>query len=93
MRIDILANISERLQRGRIGQPWRERCEIRDEQRHREVMNLLGGAHAKKWTNIPSVDEFYLPPLHMSTEEIQEAKRAKEEQEREQGLLEFIGIA
>ena len=90
----VIVNLTERVSKSRIGQPWREACEIRSEQRHRALLNMIGTfASGKNWKTIPQVDVRFLPPMYMTDEELNEqADRIKQEQEARE-LFEFVGLA
>ena len=57
------------LEEGRIGQPWLEENERRNENRHRELIGLLLSRWSKKPPKIPNVDLAWLRPMHLTQEE------------------------
>lgn len=67
----LLANLQLRLDQGRIGQPWREACERRQEQHRRDLINVLGQAHSRpgRWQQIEPAAIDWLRPLHLDPEE------------------------
>ena len=62
---------------GRIGQPWREACERRAENRHRALLNVIlgvvsgmgDGKKRKKWKPLESVGVSFLRPLSLTPKE------------------------
>ena len=68
----MVAALRHRLAEGRIGQPWREECDRRAENRHRELLNVIGRPWYKNWPEQKPVDITYLRPLDLTPEEAYE---------------------
>ena len=98
----MLLALSRLLAEGRIGQPWREECERRAENRHRELTGILLSRWSKKGTPTPKpVDLAWLRPMHLTQDEADElaqkvaegvAKEKKKQADREyrQAVLERV---